>query len=412
MQRQLMSELIAWKSRANRKPLLLKGARQTGKTWLLNEFASQQYRNVIRFDFMLEPSTRSLFDGNLDPKRIISQIELLRGQTVTPEDTLIIFDEIQEAPRGITSLKYFNELAPEYHIVAAGSYMRPMGFAEFVRAVDGNPLADAILAADMNLLANVTEKLEHLLKEYLVVGGMPEVVSTFAETRDFIEARRLQQQIIEAYESDFGKHAPARIVERMRLVWKSLPGQLAKENKKFVYGALRPGARARDFEESLQWLTDYGIVHKVPRVSALKAPLSSYEDLSGFKLFCIDTGILGALSGLSPAIVLNGSAVFTEFKGSLTEQYVAQELLLQDKTPAYWSSTSGNAETDFAIDHAGTVLPLEVKAAENLKAKSLKIACEKFKLERCVRSSLAAYRDEGMLVNIPLWEIGQIDKLA
>lgn len=433
MQRQLMSELIAWKSRANRKPLLLRGARQTGKTWLLNEFASQQYRNVIRFDFMLEPSTRSLFDGDLDPKRIISQIELLRGQTVTPADTLIIFDEIQEAPRGITSLKYFNELAPEYHIVAAGSYMglalptrkrvisrrqnRPAHHASHgvcrVRSCRRRqPLADAILAADMNLLANVTEKLERLLKEYLVVGGMPEVVSAFAETRDFIEARRLQQQIIEAYESDFGKHAPARIVERMRLVWKSLPGQLAKENKKFVYGALRPGARARDFEESLQWLTDYGIVHKVPRVSALKAPLSSYEDLSGFKLFCIDTGILGALSGLSPAIVLNGSAVFTEFKGSLTEQYVAQELLLQDKTPAYWSSTSGNAETDFAIDHAGTVLPLEVKAAENLKAKSLKIACEKFKLERCVRSSLAAYRDEGMLVNIPLWEIGQIDKLA
>ena len=253
MQRQLMSELIAWKSRANRKPLLLKGARQTGKTWLLNEFASQQYRNVIRFDFMLEPSARSLFDGDLDPKRIISQIELLRGRTVTPADTLIIFDEIQEAPRGITSLKYFNELAPEYHIVAAGSYMglalrrenesfpvgkidqltmRPMGFTEFVRAADGDPLADAILAADMNLLANVTEKLEHLLKEYLVVGGMPEVVSAFAATRDFIEARRLQQQIIEAYESDFGKHAPARIVERMRLVWKSLPGQLAKENKR------------------------------------------------------------------------------------------------------------------------------------------------------------------------------------
>ena len=245
-----------------------------------------------------------------------------------------------------------------------------------------------------------------------LIGGMPEVVSAFAATRDFIEARRLQQQIIEAYESDFGKHAPARIVERMRLVWKSLPGQLAKENKKFIYGALRPGARARDFEESLQWLMDYGIIHKVPRVSALRAPLSSYEDLSGFKLFCIDTGILGALSSLPPTIVLNGSAVFTEFKGSLTEQYVAQELLLQGKSPAYWSSTSGNAETDFAIDHAGTVLPLEVKAAENLKAKSLKIACDKFKLERCVRTSLAAYRDEGTLVNIPLWEIGQIDKLT
>ena len=433
MQRQLMDELIAWKSRANRKPLLLKGARQTGKTWLLNEFAGQQYQNVIRFDFMLEPGARSLFDGSLDPKRIISQIELLRGQTITPTDTLIIFDEIQEAPRGITSLKYFNELAPEYHIVAAGSYMglalrrenesfpvgkidqltmRPMGFVEFVRAVDGDPLADAILAADMDLLANVSEKLERLLKEYLVVGGMPEVVSAFAASHDFIEARRLQQQIIEAYESDFGKHAPARIVERMRLVWKSLPGQLAKENKKFVYGALRPGARARDFEESLQWLMDYGIVHKVSRVSALRAPLTSYEDLSGFKLFCIDTGILGALSGLSPAIVLNGPAVFTEFKGSLTEQYVAQELLLQGKTPAYWSSSSGNAETDFAVDHAWTVLPLEVKAAENLKAKSLRIACEKFKLERCVRTSLAAYRDEGTLVNIPLWEIGQIDKLA
>ena len=218
MQRQLMDELIAWKSRANRKPLLLKGARQTGKTWLLNEFAGQQYQNVIRFDFMLEPGARSLFDGSLDPKRIISQIELLRGQTITPTDTLIIFDEIQEAPRGITSLKYFNELAPEYHIVAAGSYMglalrrenesfpvgkidqltmRPMGFVEFVRAVDGDPLADAILAADMDLLANVSEKLERLLKEYLVVGGMPEVVSAFAASHDFIEARRLQQQLPE-----------------------------------------------------------------------------------------------------------------------------------------------------------------------------------------------------------------------
>lgn len=261
MQRQLMSELIAWKSRANRKPLLLKGARQTGKTWLLNEFASQQYQNAIRLDFMLEPNARSLFDGDLDPKRILSQIELLRGQTVTPADTLVIFDEIQEAPRGITSLKYFNELAPEYHIVAAGSYMglalrrenesfpvgkidqltmRPMGFVEFVRAVDGNPLADAILAADMNLLANVTEKLEHLLKEYLVVGGMPEVVSAFAETRDFIEARRLQQQIIEAYESDFGKHAPARIVERMRLVWKTLPASLPRRTRSLSMAPFAP----------------------------------------------------------------------------------------------------------------------------------------------------------------------------
>lgn len=266
MQRQLMDELIAWKSRANRKPLLLKGARQTGKTWLLNEFAGQQYQNVIRFDFMLEPGARSLFDGSLDPKRIISQIELLRGQTITPTDTLIIFDEIQEAPRGITSLKYFNELAPEYHIVAAGSYMglalrrenesfpvgkidqltmRPMGFVEFIRAVDGDPLADAILAADIDLLANVSEKLERLLKEYLVVGGMPEVVSAFAASHDFIEARRLQQQIIEAYESDFGKHAqPRRRAHEAGLEIPSRPARKGKQEVRLRRASSR-GARTR-----------------------------------------------------------------------------------------------------------------------------------------------------------------------
>lgn len=432
MKRSAIDQLKAWKASKNHKPLILQGARQTGKTWLIREFAQQEYDDCVFVDFMYDAKAQSIFEEDLDPLRIIKILELRTGKTVTPGKTLLAFDEIQEAPRGLTALKYFCEQAREYDVIAAGSYMgialrregesfpvgkvdkitlRPMGFVEFVRATDGDPLADALQAADMQLLTQVSDKLTQKLKEYFIVGGMPEVVKNFKETGSLADTRRLQGQILEAYDADFAKHAPSGILERMRLAWKSLPGQLAKENKKFVYGAARPGARARDFEESLQWIIDYGAAHKVPRASALRLPLASYEDLSAFKLFCCDVGLLGAQAGLDPATVLSGSSLFTEFKGALTEQYVEQELRLAGHCPVYWSGGSGKAETDFAIEVNGKVVPIEVKANENLRSKSLRVAVDKFKLEKAVRTSLSGYRDEGWLANIPLWSIGQIGTL-
>lgn len=428
-----MSSLVEWKNRPNRKPLVIRGARQTGKSWLMREFARQEFRDSVTIDFLMDESARTLFSQDLDPKRIISEIELRYGRSIDPEETLLIFDEIQEAPRGLTSLKYFCEQAREYHVVAAGSYMgismrregesfpvgkvdelvlHPMRFGEFLRATSGDPVADALAQADMVKLAPLRDMLTQRLKQYLVVGGMPEAVDLFRSTGDLSEVRRVQNQILEGYASDFAKHAPGRIVERMRLVWKSLPSQLARENKKFVYGAVRPGARARDFEESLQWLFDYGAVTKVPRVSSLKMPLEAYEDLSGFKLFCVDVGLLCALSDLNPSAVLDGSRLFTEFKGSLTEQYVLEELVRKGFAPVYWSSSTGTAETNFVIPMDEKVVPIEVKAGENLRSKSLKVACDKFALSRAVRTSLSTYRDEGWLVNIPLWAIGEIRELV
>lgn len=428
-----MAQLVAWKDDADRKPLLLRGARQTGKTWIMEKFASETFDDYVKIDFMFDETMQGLFERDLDPKRVVREISLRTGHTVVPGKTLLIFDEIQEAPRALSALKYFCEQAREYHVIAAGSYMgislrrenesfpvgkvnqltlRPMGFAEYLRATAGDPIADAVERADMDLLAGFEDMLKESLKEYLVVGGMPEVVRSFSGQRDLNKVRAIQLAMLQDYDADFSKHAPARILERMRLVWRSLPGQLAKENKKFVYGAVREGARARDFEECLQWLADYGAVTKVPRVSALHRPFAGYEDLSSFKLFALDVGLLGALAHLEPSCVLDDDRLFVEFKGAITEQYVLQELLLQNMSPVYWSSKSGNAETDFAVELGSAAVPIEVKAGENLQAKSLKVARDKFSLERCVRTSLSPYRDEGWLVNVPLWAIGQLNKLA
>lgn len=433
MERCYMERLRVWKERASGKPLLVLGARQTGKSWLLSEFGRRYFKDVVRLDFMLNKDLADVFALDLDPHRIVSQLELRLGRTIDPANTLLILDEIQEAPRGLTSLKYFCEQAPEYHVAAAGSYMglalrregesfpvgkvetlimRPMRFVEFVRAVYGEPLARALEAADMAMLSGVADVLVRALKDYFVIGGMPEVVDSFARNRDYEEARRLQNEILLAYDADFSKHAPVRLVERMRMAWQSLPGQLAHENSRFVYSAVRPGARARDFEEALQWLADYGVVGKVPRVAALRFPLSAYEDLSAFKLFCVDVGLLGAMSGLPVRVVLQEHALFTEFKGSLTEQYVFQELVADGFEPVYWSNEAGRAETDFSVALNGTVLPIEVKAGENLRSKSLRVACDKFGLERAIRTSLSGYRDDGWLVNIPLWAIGSLRALA
>ncbi|MEE8678024.1 MAG: DUF4143 domain-containing protein [Olsenella sp.] len=429
MRRKIEAQLVEWKDNPHRKPLLLRGAHRTGKTWLIKNFGKRYFSDTIKIDFMHDERAKGLFEGDLDPKRIIREIELVHGKSINPETTLLAFDEIQEVRRGLTSLKYFCEQAREYHVVATCSYLdralrrpgesfpvgkvnrlvlHPMDFEEYVRARTGAPLADTLAEADMDTLSKMQERLVPLLKEYLVVGGMPEAVESFIEEKDFRAVREIQNGILEGYNDDFAKHAPGRMLERMRLVWKSLPGQLAHENKRFVYGAVRPGGRARDFEEALQWLRDYGVVTKIPRVEALRFSPSAYEDLSSFKLFCIDTGLLCALSDLDPTIVLEGSKLFTEFKGALTEQYVAQQLVAQGFEPVYWSASKGAAEVDFALSQGPTIVPIEVKAAENLKSKSLKVACQEFQLERAVRTSLSPYRDEGWLVNVPLWEIDEI----
>lgn len=433
MERTCMAELVAWKGRSGRKPLIVKGARQTGKTWLVKEFGRRQFADTVTIDFMLDESYKSLFAQDLDPHRIITQIELRTGRRIDPEDTLLFFDEIQEAPRGLTSLKYFCEQAPEYHVVAAGSYMGlglrregesypvgkvdmltfyPLTFEEFVRAAAGDVLADALEAGDMALLDSVADVIERHLKDYMVIGGMPEVVAEFVASGDYAECRRLQGDILQAYDADFSKHAPVRLLERMRMAWRSIPSQLAHENKKFVYGAVRPGARARDFEEALQWLEDYGVVYKVPRVAALRLPLGGYEDLSAFKLFCCDLGLLGAMAGLPETAVIDGSRVFTEFKGALTEQYVLQEYVAQGEQPVYWSNDSGSAEIDFALTSSRGIIPVEVKAGENLRSKSLRVACEKFCIDRAVRTSLSPYRDDGWLINVPLWAVMHSKRFA
>jgi predicted AAA+ superfamily ATPase len=329
-------------------------------------------------------------------------------------------------------LKYFYERAAEYHLVSAGSLLgialhegasfpvgkvnsltlHPLDFIEFLAAMGKERQAEAVRETDFALLQPLfSEELAALLKEYLFVGGMPAVVSDYSLHRDMREARRLQEGILNDYDRDFSKHAPARIIERMRLVWASLPSQLGKENKKFIYGAVRSGARAKDLEEAIQWLGDYGVICKVPHVSAIRTPLASYASISDFKLFVLDVGLLGAMAGLDASTVLEGSALFTEFKGSYTEQYVEQQLQASGLKPYYWSSANSSNEVDFVIGWRDAAVPLEAKASENLKSKSLKAVRERYDLPRCVRTSLAGYRDEGWLVNIPLWAIGSLQKL-
>ena len=444
MKRRLMNDLLAWKKSPRRKPLVLYGARQVGKTWLLEEFGGAAFANTIRIDFMKNRRAARLFEEDLDPHRIIKDISMIANAPIDPVSTLIIFDEVQEAPRALVSLKYFCEDAREYHIVAAGSYMgiasrpergaggeaaehgtsfpvgkvstmtlHPLDFDEYLDAIGEGAAVEALLDGDIaRVERSIGDRMERRLREYLVTGGMPEAVSAYIADGTLNSARDVQLDILDAYDGDFSKHAPARILERMRLAWGSVPGQLSHEMSKFVYGAVRPGARARDFEESIQWLRDYGVVTKVPRVAALRLPLAGYEDPSAFKLFCLDVGLLGAMAGLDPRTMSEGSRVFTEFKGSLTEQYVCQQLVARGLAPFYWTASNAQAEIDFAIGIADAVVPIEVKAAENLRSRSLKSACERFSISRAVRTSLAGYRDEGKLVNVPLWAAGHIPQLV
>lgn len=425
MKRKAIEELYRWKARTDRKPLIVQGARQVGKTWLMKEFAKEAYQKCAYVNFEDNDMLRQLFQNDFDIPRIINSIQWATGVTIDA-DTLIILDEIQEAPRGITALKYFQEKAPEYHVVAAGSllgiamhqndsfpvgkvdfmYLYPLSFFEFLEAIGEQRMVDLLLSKDWQMITMFRTKFEERLRQYYYVGGMPAVVSAFAEGGDIEHVRNLQNGILESYERDFSKHAPAIEVPRIRMVWQSVPAQLSKENRKFVYGVVKEGARAKDFELAIEWLKDAGLIYKVNRSKKGQLPLAAYEDFSAFKIFMSDIGLMGAMSKLPAQSLLSGNALFSDFKGALTEQYVMQQLKTNSNLAIYyWSADSSRGEIDFLLQRDCDIIPVEVKAEENLQAKSLRSFVEKNPGLHGVRLSMSPYREQDWMTNYPLYSV-------
>ena len=432
MRREKLNDLFAWKRATSRKPLIIRGARQVGKTWLMKEFGNTQYTQTVYINFEKNKRLHSLFTDDFDIKRVIIALQAETGLTIDVENTLLIFDEIQAVPEAITTLKYFQEDAPEYHIVAAGSLLGmalhsgisfpvgkvvfmdlcPLTYLEFLYAVGENALVEILLHADWKLITAFKSKYIERLRQYYFVGGMPEAVLKFSENNNFREVRDIQKQILDAYEQDFSKHAPVGIVPRIRMVWNSIPAQLTKENRKFIYGLIKKGSRAKDYELALSWLMDCGQVYKVSRVTKPAIPLKAYEDRSSFKLFMVDVGLLTAMGDIDAKTLLEGNAIFSEFKGALTEQYVFQQLKSTDKYVInYWSADRSTAEVDFVIQYEGVAVPIEVKAEENLQAKSLKVYTEKFNQQVALRTSMSDFREQDWLTNIPLYGISELKRL-
>lgn len=432
MYRTAMEKLYRWKESKRRKPLIIEGARQVGKTWLMKEFGNKAYADTVYINFDSNSIMTELFASDLNTERLIMGIELYVGRKIDPNNTLLIFDEVQEVPRALSSLKYFYENAPQYHIVCAGSllgialhggtsfpvgkvdflHLYPLSFKEFLIATEGEQFARLLEQRDFSMITSFKQKYIDALKQYYFVGGMPEAAESFAEEKDFNEVRNIQKRILTAYEQDFSKHAPIEIVPKIRMVWNSIPSQLAKENKKFLYGLVREGGRAKDFETAIMWLCDCGLVHKIGRINAAGIPLKAYEDLKAFKLFLVDVGLLGCMTGLRQRTLLEGNDLFVEFKGALTEQYVCQQLkTIEDLGIYYYTNDRGSCEVDFVIDNGEQIIPVEVKAEINLKAKSLKTYCEKFQPEIAVRTSMADYKKEDWLINLPLYAVEEIRKI-
>ena len=426
MERLAMQYLNNWKYKKNRKPIIIKGARQVGKTWLMKEFGKRNFKQTAYVNFESSKLLKDLFVDDFDIKRIISAIQIETGLQINAENTLIILDEIQEAEGGITALKYFYENTPEYHIVAAGSLLGislhkhtsfpvgkveflelyPLNFQEFLLSRGEKQLLALITEKDWALVKQFKTKFINLLKQYYYVGGMPEAVLYFCETDNYKEVRLIQNRILASYEQDFSKHAPTEIVPRIRMLWNSIPAQLAKENRKFIYSAVKKGSRAKDFELALSWLTDCGLVHKVNRITKPGIPLKAYEDFNAFKLFTVDVGLLAAMGDINAKTLLEGNIIFEEFKGALTEQYVLQQLkVIEEMVIYYWSSEKSLGEVDFVLQYNGIIYPVEVKAEENLQAKSLKSFKQKYPNTYAIRTSMSDYRKEDWLTNIPLYSI-------
>jgi len=429
MERQLMKQLIEWKDSPGRKPLILNGARQVGKTWLLKEFGRTCFTNVAYVSLDNDSLAASFFDADFNISRIIDALSLELDIDIEPEKTLIVLDEIQACPKAISSLKYFCEDAQEYFVAAAGSLLgisatessgfpvgkvnmlnlHPLSFPEFLKATGNERYFDLINSGDESAINPFGDTLTTLLKQYYVAGGMPEAVNAFLGDGDLRSARSVQEEILAGYIRDFTKHIPTRLLPRTMLVWDSIPKHLSKENKKFVFGQVRQGARAANFEESLIWLEQAGLIYNVNRVSKPGIPLAAYKELGVFKTFMVDVGLLGAMSGLELEAILEGNRIFTEFKGALTEQYVCQEFMAAGLVPYYWSAENSRGEIDFLIQAKSAAYPIEVKAEENLRSKSLRAFNERYEGVRPRRFSLSGFRDQGWMQNIPLYAIGNLD---
>ena len=432
MYRIAIEKLLKWKESKHRKPLIIEGARQVGKTWLMKEFGRLYYEDTVYINFDSNSRMSELFASDLDTSRLLIGLELYAGRKINPEHTLLIFDEVQEVPRALSSLKYFYENAPEYHIVCAGSLLGialhegtsfpvgkvdflklyPLSYREFLMAIGKEQYAKLLEDKDYQMITSFKQTYIDALRYYYFVGGMPEAVQSFADDNDFNEVRNIQKRILAAYEQDFSKHAPIEIVPKIRMLWNSIPSQLAKENKKFIYGLIREGSRAKDYEAAIMLLSDCGLVHRISRVNAAGMPLKAYEDLKAFKLFVLDIGLLGCMSGLHQQTLLDGNELFVEFKGALTEQYVCQQLEnLDDLAIYYYTNDKGSCEVDFVVDTGEQIIPIEVKAEVNLKAKSLKVYHEKFNPKISVRTSMADYKEDDWLINLPLYAIDNIAEL-
>jgi len=432
MERTAYEALLKWKNNPHRKPLVIKGARQVGKTWLMKAFGNNEFESVAYINFEKVTQLADLFETDFDIQRILRSIQLATGIIPQVGKTLIIFDEVQSVRRGLLALKYFYEDAPQYHVMAAGSLLGlsihkddsfpvgkvdflnlyPLSYQEFLLAIGKTELLDTLKSRDWTLIKAFKGHYIDMLKQYYYIGGMPEVVDAFIRDGDYKEVRTIQNSILESYDKDFSKHPPMEIVPRIKMVWNAIPSQLAKENRKFIFGAVKSGARAKEFELAIMWLQDAGLLYKVNRVSNASLPLGGFEDINAFKLFMVDVGLLGAKSGLDAKTLIDGNEIFGQYKGALTEQYVLQQFKSIDDIAAfYWTPDEGIAEIDFLIQISGNVIPVEVKAAENLKAKSLRSFRDKYHPKVSVRTSMSDYRVEPTMTNIPLYALGLINDL-
>ena len=431
MDRFALEKLKQWKEKKNRKPLIIRGARQVGKTWLMKEFGRTCFKKMAYVNFDSNTRMRQVFEGDINIERLILAISAETGVSIDSRDTLLIFDEVQEVPKALTALKYFCEEASEYAIVAAGSLLGvamhkgtsfpvgkvdfmdlyPLSFREFLCALGEMRFVEILDSSDTDMVTMFKSKYIDRLREYYFVGGMPEVVQSYLDSKDFNQVREIQKNLLNYYQQDFSKHAEATLVSRLNLVWNSIPMQLAKENKKYIYGQVREGARAKDFELAIQWLMDCGLIHKVQRIKKPGLPLKAYLDLDAFKIYLLDIGLLMAMVDLDARVIIDGNRIFTEFKGALTEQYVLQQLIADLGIEAYYYSTEkSSGEIDFLLQGKSSILPVEVKAEENLRAKSLKAFCEKYHPVCAVRTSMSDYREQEWMTNIPLYNICRIKK--
>lgn len=435
MYRNAMAKLLSWSDSPSRKPLIVNGARQVGKTWLVLAFGADRYDSVAHVVFLDNEDMKRAFEGSLDAERLLTIIGAATGTNPRDGRTLVFLDEIQECPRAITALKMFCEQRPDVPVVAAGSLLgvaisrergkdgagtswpvgkvdhldlHPLSFDEFVREVGNPALADALTQGDADLISVFSERLTDLLRAYYYVGGMPEAVSRYSETGDFAAARAVQRALIADYEHDFSKHVgSAAEVERIRQTWRSVPVQLARENdlRRFSYASVREGGRGRDYRDAIAWLVDAGLVTKVPRVTKPGIPLKGYADETYFKLYLLDVGLLGATTGLEPRVLVEGDRLFTEYKGVYAEQFVCQQLVASSLEPYYWSADGKQkkGEVDFLIEVAERPVPIEVKADESVAGGSLAAFVRDYRLERAVRFSLRGLKEQDWLVNVPLY---------